>query len=120
VLELAEEALDEVASAVEGRVDATLDLAIAAGRDVSLAPACPHEVEDGLGIIAAIGDERLGRRQVGEQSRGNCLVGGLPWADREAQRQPGLADDGVDFGGQSSTRTANGVIRAPFLPPAAC
>jgi hypothetical protein len=26
----------------------------------------------------------------------------------------------VDFGGQSSTRTANGVIRAPFFPPAAC
>jgi hypothetical protein len=26
----------------------------------------------------------------------------------------------MDFAGQSSTRTADGVIRAPFLPPAAC
>jgi hypothetical protein len=27
---------------------------------------------------------------------------------------------GVDLGAQSSTRTTDGVIRAPFLPPAAC
>jgi hypothetical protein len=26
----------------------------------------------------------------------------------------------MDFGAQSSTRTANGVILAPFFPPAAC
>jgi hypothetical protein len=26
----------------------------------------------------------------------------------------------MDFAGQSSTRTTDGVIRAPFLPPAAC
>jgi hypothetical protein len=26
----------------------------------------------------------------------------------------------MDFGAQSATRTANGVIRAPFFPPAAC
>jgi hypothetical protein len=29
-------------------------------------------------------------------------------------------DDGVDLGAQSSTRTANGVILAPFFPPPAC
>jgi hypothetical protein len=31
-----------------------------------------------------------------------------------------LIDHRVDLGAQSSTRTADGVIRAPFLPPAAC
>jgi len=30
------------------------------------------------------------------------------------------ADAGVDLGGQSATRTTDGVIRAPFLPPAVC
>jgi hypothetical protein len=29
-------------------------------------------------------------------------------------------DHGVDLGAQSSTRTADGVILAPFFPPPAC
>lgn len=120
MLQLAEEALDEVALAVEGRVDAALDTTITAGGDVSFAAAGTHEVEDGLCVIASVGNERLRWWQVGQQGWGDRLVGGLPWADQEAERQTGRADDGVDLGGQSSTRTANGVIRAPFLPPAAC
>ena len=41
-------------------------------------------------------------------------------AHRRFGRQAVLVDDGVDLSAQSSTRTANGVIRAPFFPPAAC
>src|SRR4051794_2435085 len=115
VLELAEEALDEVALTIQGRVDAALELAVTEGRDVRLAAAGAHEIEDGLCVIASIGDERLCGRQVGQQGWGDRLVGGLPRADHEPQRQPGRADHGVDLGAQSSTRTANGVIRAPFM-----
>jgi hypothetical protein len=38
----------------------------------------------------------------------------------EPDRQSVGIDDGMDLRAQSSTRTADGVIRAPFLPPAAC
>ena len=120
VFELAEEAFDEVAPAVQGGVDGALDLAVAAGRDVSLSAAGAHEIEDGLCVVASVGNERLGWWQVGQQGWGDRLVGRLPWADQKAEREPGRADDGMDLCGQSSTRTANGVIRAPFLPPAAC
>ena len=120
MLELAEEALDEVALAIQGGVDAALDLAIPAGGDVGLAAALPHEVEDGLCIVASVGNERLGWWQAGQQGWGDRLVGRLSWADQKAEREPGRADEGMDLGGQSPTRTANGVIRAPFLPPAAC
>ncbi len=120
MFELTEEALDEVALAVERRGDGALDLAVAAGRDVGLAAGLAHQVEDRLSVVAPVGDERLGGRQVGQQDWSEGLVGGLPWRDDEAEGQPLLVDDGVDLGRQSSTRTADGVIRAPFLPPAAC
>jgi hypothetical protein len=120
VLELAEEALDEVALAVKRRIDGALDLAVAAGRDVSLAPGLAHQVEDRLSVVAAVGDERPGGRQVGQQGWSEGLVGGLARRDDEADGQALLVDDGVDLGRQSAMRTADGVIFAPFLPPAAC
>ena len=120
MLELAEETLDQVALAVEGGIDAALDLAVSTGWDVSLAAAGAHEVEDGLCVIASVGDERLRGRKACQQGWGDRLVGGLAWADHQAQRQPDLADERMNLGAQSSTRTANGVIRTPFLPPAAC
>ncbi len=120
MLQLAKAALDEIALTVEGGVDAALDLAVSAGRDVSLAPAGAHEIEDRLCVVASVGDEGPSWRQTGQQGWGDRLVGRLARADHQAERQPGLADHGVDLGAQSSTRTAKGVIRAPFLPPAAC
>jgi hypothetical protein len=40
--------------------------------------------------------------------------------EHNPHRHSGLIDHRVDLGAQSSTRAADGVIRAPFLPPAAC
>lgn len=120
MLELAEEALDEVALAVERRVDGPLNLAVPRCRDVGLAARLAHQIDDRLGIIAAVGDKRSCGRQAAEQVWADRLVGGLPCRDDEADGQALRVDDGVDLGGQSSTRTANGVIRAPFFPPAAC
>ena len=78
------------------------------------------EGDDGLGVVAAIGDQRLGRRQAVDQRRDRRFVGRLPGREGYPERQAILVDQGVDLGAQSATRTADGVIRAPFLPPAAC
>jgi hypothetical protein len=45
---------------------------------------------------------------------------GLAGGEHQPQRQSVGADDGMDLGAQSSTRAADGVILAPFFPPAAC
>ncbi len=120
MLELAEEALDQIALAIDRRIDGALDFAVATGRDVGLAASAPDQVDDRLSIVAAVGDESARRRQAAQQPRANRLVGGLARRDDKADRQAVLVDDGVDLGRQSSTRTADGVILAPFLPPAAC
>ena len=120
MLELAKVAFDDVALAVESWIDGALDLAVALGRDVGVAAAGADEIDNGLGVVAAVGDQRPGWREPVDQRLDRRLVGCLPGRERDPQRQPVLVDQCVDLGAQSATRTADGVILAPFLPPAAC
>ena len=60
------------------------------------------------------------KAQVINQVGHRRLVGRLARREHHAHRQSASADHGIDLGAQSATRTADGVIRAPFLPPAAC
>lgn len=120
LFELAEEALDEVATSIEFAIDGALNLYAALGRDMGLAACISDEIDDGAAVVATVGDERLGRRQSGQKVRHCGLVRCLPGRDQQPDRQSVLIDDGMDLGAQSATRTADGVIRTPFFPPAAC
>jgi len=120
VFDFVEEAFDEVALAVEGRIDGALNFAVALGRNMGLGAVLDDQREDGAGVVAAVGDGVGCGLQAGEQIADGGLVGGLAWRDREADRQPLAIDDDVDLGAQSAARSSDGVIRAPFFPPAAC
>ena len=120
MLELAEEALDEIALAVEARIDRPLELAVALGRDVGLSAALTDQIDQVLPVIAAIGNDNGGGRKPFKQAGRGSLIGSLSWRESKADRQSLLVNDDMDLAGQSSTRTADGVIRTPFLPPAAC
>jgi hypothetical protein len=120
VFQLVEESLDEVAQAVDCVIDRSLLFSVALRGDVRLGAVLGDQFEDGLGVVAAVGDRIGGGLQPVEQSRHGGFVGGLPRRQDEPDRQPVGTDDGVDLGAQSSTRTTDGVIRAPFFPPAAC
>ena len=120
VLQLVEEALDEIAQAVDGMVDRSLVLTIALGGDMRLRSMLGDEIDDVLGVVAAIGDGIARRFQAVEQSWYGGLIGSLARRQDEPDRQAVGIDDSVDLGAQSSTRTADGVIRTPFFPPPAC
>ena len=120
VLEFVEEALDEVALAVESGIDGPLGLSGALGGNVRAAARRGHQIEDGAGVVAAVGDKIAARREAVEQSRHRGAVVGLARSEDDAHREAMGVHHGIDLGAQSSTRTANGVIRAPFFPPAAC
>lgn len=55
-----------------------------------------------------------------EQVGRSAQIMSLSCGEHEPYRQTVLIDQSVDLGAQSSTRAADGVIFAPFLPPAAC
>ncbi len=112
VLELVEEAFDEIALAVQVMGYGALLPAIPLGRDVGARAMVGDAFEDGAGVIAAVGD--------GVPGRHGSLVGGLARGEREAARQAKAVDDDVDFGAQPASRASDGVVRTPFFPPAAC
>lgn len=120
MLDPVEEALDEVALSIDFAVDGTLDLAVALGRDVRSRAVLDSEIEDGASVIATIGNGVVCRTKAVEERLDSCLVGGLAGAQHEPQRQPASIDHDMDFSAQSASRSSDGVIRAPFFPPAAC
>lgn len=77
MLELAEQAVDEVALAVKRGGDRTLEPAVAPGRDVGSRAPFGDQPEDGLGVTAAVGDDVAGRTKSGEQRWHKGLVGDL-------------------------------------------
>jgi hypothetical protein len=119
VLELAEEAFDQVSLTIDAAIDGSMDDALAGRRDVGLGAGRPDQFEQGIGIVASVGDD-VAAFEAGQQLRRGAQVVGLSGGQQEPDRQAIFVDDGVDLGAQSSTRTADGVIFAPFFPPAAC
>src|SRR5690606_7623204 len=109
-----------VPPSIEVVVDGSLHPHPALCGDVSCSAFGGDEVDDGAAVIAAVGDYDRGARQACEQLGKGGLVRRLTGGDQQPHRQPVLIDDGVDLRAQSATRTANGVTRAPFFPPAAC
>ena len=118
MLDLEEEALDEIALAIEGVVARRL------GR-------CFPRRDDGNGVLGADGFAKcLGivalvaknvfSREIGDEGLGLGIVARLPWGQDEAQRIAEGIDDGMDLGGQSAARASDRTsLRPPFLP-AAC
>ena len=120
MFDLVEEALDEVALTIDVTIDDAANADVALRGDVCGRAGRPDQVNDRGGEVAAVGNDILGQRHPFDQGREGRLVGSLAWREQQADRQAVVVDDGVELGSQSSTRTTDGVIRAPFFPPAAC
>ncbi len=119
LLEFAEEALDQIALPIEVARHGSLLSHAAVGRDVCLSASRGHPIDQSQAIIPAIRNHDCGRQRIQQDGR-RCLVGCLPWREVQPDRQPVLINNSVDLRAQSATRTANGVILAPFFPPVAC
>lgn len=120
VLQAVEEALDEVAPAVEVWVYGSNDADIALAGDVGGGARGLDGLGDRAAEVAAIGDHIAAEMERANQFGCGCLVGRLTWGENEADWPAATVDHGMDLGSQSPTGATDGVIRAPFLPPAAC
>jgi len=119
MLEFIEVALDQVALAVDATIDAALDEAIPLRGDMGLGAGCSDEIEQRARIVATVGDD-VAAFETGEQRWCSDSVVRLTGGQHEPHGQAVLIDNSVDFGAQSATRATDGVILAPFFPPAAC
>ena len=98
VLQLGEEALDQVALAIEPLAEARLPLAVALGRDVGRGTLLLDQLPDTVGVIGLVGQHNGARGEVVEQPVRNLAVMRLPGGQAEPDRQPLRIDDDVDLG----------------------
>ena len=120
VFEFIEEPLDEVAFAIEGEIGVTRFEAVGLGRNDGHDAPLLEGVDQGVGIIGFVGQERLGLDFI-EQRPGLADIGRLPRRERQNGRVAKRIDDGVDLGGQPSTGPTDGLVAAFFfLAPALC
>lgn len=119
MLEFVEVAFDQIALAVDAPADAALNEPAPRRGNVRLGAAGPDQLEQRIRVIAAIGDD-MAASQADEQVRGSSEIVGLSRRQHDPHRQAVFINDGVDLRAQSATRATDGVILAPFFPPAAC
>lgn|SRR6516164_8756708 len=118
-LEFAKTPFDEVTLGVELCVVAVLMLAGALSWDNRLHSVGSDERSNFIGIIAFVGNHRLGRLS-GQQRRGALAIGFLSSGQQQAQRSAQRIAEHMNFGGQSSTGSPQSLLTRPLFPVAAC
>lgn len=76
------------------------------------------KVQNGLSVVAAIGNQMVGCREPFQHGFHSCLVRRLTRRQHDTYRAACFIDHGVDLGAQSTTRATEGVIRIPLFPAA--
>ena len=102
LLDLVEEALDEIALAVEGEVGLARLLAVGLGWDDRRDATLLEILDERICVVALVGDDGL-RLEVLEQRPGLRDVGRLSRRERKRDGVAESIDDGVDLGRQSTT-----------------
>jgi hypothetical protein len=120
VFEPVEASLDAVAFSIEFFVVGALLFAVGFGRDHRDGSHGVDVVEDGLAVVALVGQHPLGL-SISEQLDGLGAVVDLSAGDEKVHRQAQFVGQQVDLGRQTSSGAPQSLVRAPFLRPvAAC
>jgi len=122
LLELVEEALDDVALLIEIAVVGALDLAVPLGRDDDLGSSFGDLIAQMIGVVALIAD-RGARIEALDKVMCEGDIVTLPGRTNQAERITERVTRGVDLGAQPASRPAQALgIRPPFSlrAPAAC
>ena len=98
MLELAEEALDQVALAVEPLAEARLPLAVGFAWDVGRGALLLDQRPDAIGVIGFVGENDGVRAETVEELVGDLAVMRLAGGQAEPDREPLRIDDDVDLG----------------------
>lgn len=120
VLDLIEEALNEVALAVECEVAVADLFSVGLRRNDRRDVARFEPLDERVGVVALVSNHGVGR-EVFEQRLGLRYIVNLPRRERERDWIAERIDGRVDFRRQSATRAADRLILAVFFwAPALC
>jgi hypothetical protein len=119
VLEFVEEALDEVALAIESEVARQRDRAAGMGGNDRRDLPVGEGLDEGIGVVGLVTDQS---RWIGILEQGLCTSEVADLARRKHQLD-GIAqgiDERVNFGAQSATRSADRLLAVFLRAPALC
>ena len=120
VLEPGEASFDAISLSIEFFVVCSLLFSVGFGRHDRSRSHGLDVIEDGLAIVALVGQHPLGP-SFSEQFDGLGTVVDLTSRDQKIHRQPHLVSQQMDLRRQTSSGTPQSLVRAPFFRPvAAC
>jgi hypothetical protein len=114
MLDLVEEAFDEVALAIEREVARTLRLAVGFRWDDGRDLAGFKRRDQRVGVVALVGEHRVGV-EVFEERLGLRNIGDLSSCDRQCDGVAERVGHGVDLRRQAAARPADGLVFAVFF-----
>jgi len=119
VLEFIEEALDEIALAVKGKVTGWRRLTVGFGRDHRGDLSLGKRVAERIGIVGLVRDESFRIDRFEQRLRASQIMG----LTRREHHLDGIAkriNNNVYFGGQSAAGPADRLVTVFFRAPALC
>ena len=119
VLEFVEEALDEVALAIEGEVARQWNRAAGMGRNDRSDLPVGEGFDEGISVIGLVTDQS---RWIGILEQGLCTseVAGLAWRKHQLDGIAQGIDERVNLGAQSAARSADRLLAVFLRAPALC
>ena len=119
MLELIEEALDEIAFAIQREVALALCLAVGFGWNDRSDSALVEGLDERIGIVGLVGNQSL-RLGAVDQWLGASEIVGLAWGEHQLDGVAQRIDERVNLGGQSAARSADRLRTVFFRAPAEC
>ena len=121
MLELVEEALDQIALAVEPLLPAVA-ASCSTGRvgNVGFGTLGADVGSDPVGVVGLVGDDDGPALEIVQQDGRALRVVGLTRRDQEAERAALLVDKRMDSGGEPASAATHATISTPLFAPAAC
>ncbi len=117
VLEPAEHALDDIASAVRGSVEGINDVSRCPARDNGLDALPTEEVPQPIGVISLVCDQPFGWFEANEKWHGHGDVGDISRCQRDGDDPATSIGQTMDFRGSSAPRDADRLRVLPPFPP---
>ena len=119
VLQSAEHAFDGVAVAIEEGREAVLPFAIGLGRNVRHDAAVLDLPTDGVAVVTFVAMQDVASGKPRKKCGAGRAIGDVAAGEQEGDRATLSIGQRMDFRGASATRTPDGVIFLPPLPPLA-
>lgn len=120
VLQLGEEALDQVPLAIKPCAEIWLRAPVGLWRDIGECPLLAERRPDAIGIVSLVRQNDCSGTNMIEQIVSDLAIMGLPCSQAQPDREAFAVNDRMDFGREPASGATQAIISIPLFAVAAC